>query len=205
MNSIDQRARLMEVALDEAEPDVVVTGGTIVNVLSGDLHPGDILIRDGRIAAVRGPEDPPVAAHVRRIDATGRWLVPGLLDPHMHIESSAVSPAEFARAVVPRGVTTIVIDPHEFGNVVGLAGIRALLDATKDLPLRVLLRVPARVPELPAALETPAATITAEETRDMLRWPEAVCLAGDINPEIILRREPSQMWRMVETEAAGKV
>ncbi len=200
-----RRERLMAVALGEAAPDLAITGGMIVNVLSGDIHPGDILIRDGHIAAIRDPGDPPLPAGTPVIDATGRWLAPGLIDPHMHMESSAVSPAEFCRAVVPRGVTAIAMDPHEFGNVVGIEGIRALLDAARDLPLRSYLRVPARVPELAEELETPGATITAEQTSDMLAWPEAVCLAGDINPEIILRREASQMGRMAATAAAGKV
>lgn len=198
------RSRLMETALGEAEPDAVITGGEIVDVFTGSIRSGDVLIRDGRIAAIADPgmRDPGAA---RVFDVSGRYLVPGMIDPHMHMESSSVVPSEFARAVMPRGVSTVVVDPHEFGNVVGVNGIRAFLDACKGLPLRVLLRVPARVPELSNDLETGGAIIDENATRDMLGWPETVCLAGDINPEIILRRDPGQMTRMQDTLDAGHV
>lgn len=202
--SMAHRERLMRVALGEEPADLAVVGGTLVNVLSGELHPADLLIKDGLIAALRDPGTE-IAREVRRIDAAGRYLVPGLIDPHMHMESSSVTPLEFARAVIPRGVTTVVIDPHEFGNVVGVAGMRALLDAAEGLPLRVLLRVPARIPELPATLETPGATVSVAETAAMLDWPEAVCLAGDITPAIIVQRDPAQLERMAAALALGKV
>lgn len=198
------RCRLMEVALFEADPDVAITGGKIVDVFTGAIRPADVLIRDGRIAAVAAPGAGRIG-DATVFDATGHYLVPGMIDPHMHMESSSVVPSEFARAVVPRGISTVVVDPHEFGNVVGVEGIRAFLDACKGLPLRVLLRVPARVPELSDDLETGGAEIDEEATRDMLGWPEAVCLAGDINPEIILRRDPGQMIRMQDTLDAGHI
>lgn len=194
----------MQVALGEADPDLAIVGGKVVDVFSGRIREANILIRDGRIAALPSP-DVPVPEGVPTYDAAGRYLCPGLIDPHMHMESSQVLPAEFAKAVVPRGVSTVVVDPHEFGNVVGTHGIRAFLDACKGLPLRVLLRVPARVPELTPDLETGGGQIDEAQTREMLAWPEAACLAGDINPEIILRREPGQMQRMADTLAAGHV
>jgi adenine deaminase len=197
------RKALMDVAAGRAPADLAIIGGRVANVLSGEIHAADILVRDGLIAALAEPGLARPAPLVT-IEARDRILAPGLIDPHMHIESSMVSVAEFARAVVPRGVTTISIDPHEFGNVVGVSGIRALLDTAAGVPLRVLLRVPARVPELPEAIETPGATITLDETAEMLSWPEAVCLAGDINPEIILRQDEAQLWRFLETERHGR-
>jgi adenine deaminase len=201
--SVAGRKALMDVAMGRAPADLAISGGRVANVLSGEIHEADILVKDGLIAALAEP-GAPLPEPLARIDARGRILAPGLIDPHMHIESSSVSVAEFARAVVPRGVTTIAIDPHEFGNVVGTSGIRALLDTAAGVPLRVLLRVPARVPELPEAIETPGATITLAETADMLGWPEAVCLAGDINPEIILRQDAEQLWRFEETDRQGR-
>jgi adenine deaminase len=193
----------MDVALGSTPPDVVVTGGTIVNVLSGDFHQSDILIKGDRIASLSEPGACTFKG-VTVVDACGRFLVPGFIDPHMHIESSGITVAEFARAVVARGVTSVTIDPHEFGNIVGVAGIRALFDSARGLPLRLLLRVPARVPELSTELETPGARIDQATTADMLKWPEAVCLAGDINPELILRKDPEQLWRIDQTIAEGK-
>jgi adenine deaminase len=203
--SMAQRQALMRVALGLDPADLIVCGGTVANVLSGELHAADLLLKDGLIAGLALPSEDRLRPSAPTLDATGCILVPGLIDPHMHMESSSVTPLEFARSVVPRGVTTVVIDPHEFGNVVGLEGVRALLNAARGLPLRVLLRVPARVPELPVNLETPGATISFQETTEMLSWPEAVCLAGDINPEIIIRQDPDQLQRMEATIAAGKV
>lgn len=199
---MEGRARLMEVAMGEVLADLVITGGKLVDVFTGRIRAADVLIRDGRVAATVAP-----GTGKARIshDVGGHYLTPGMIDPHMHMESSQVLPHEFARAVVPRGVSTVVVDPHEFGNVSGVAGMRAFLDACKGLPLRVLLRVPARVPELADALETGGHHIDEAATRDMLAWPEAACLAGDINPLIILNRDPGQMQRMSDTLAAGHV
>ncbi|MEE3353705.1 MAG: amidohydrolase family protein, partial [Actinomycetota bacterium] len=88
------------------------------------------------------------------IDLDGRHVCPGLVDPHMHIESSNLTLGELARAIVPRGVLVLVADPHEIANVLGMAGIEFLLGQSAGLPLDVLLRVPGRVPALPAHLET---------------------------------------------------
>lgn len=203
MTTSPTRTALMDVALGDSPADCIITGGQIVNVLSGDIHAGDLLIKGNRIAALLEPGHSKDFA-TKRIDASGLFLVPGFIDPHMHIESSAVSTVEFARAVVSRGITTIVIDPHEFGNIVGIDGIRALFDSAAGLPLRMLLRVPARVPEMYPYLETPGATIDRPTTQDMLAWPEAACLAGDINPQLILRKDPEQLWRIDATLAAGR-
>ncbi|MBY3064547.1 adenine deaminase [Rhizobium laguerreae] len=186
----------MKVASGEADPDLVIVGGTVANVLSGEFHRGDVLIKRGRIASIVEGDRKGGYGDARIIDATDRYLVPGLIDPHMHLESSSLLPDEFAKAIVSRGVTTIAIDPHEFGNIVGLAGVEALMQATKGLPVRVLLRVPARVPELSAELETPGHTIDDAGTETMLLWPEAACLAGDISPTFVLRRDDMQLRRM---------
>jgi adenine deaminase len=194
--SLNERIGLMEVAAGEAEPDLVIVGATVANVLSGEFHRADVLVKNGRIAALKEGGHAGDFGNATIIDAKNRYLVPGLIDPHMHLESSSLLPDEFAKAIVGRGVTTISIDPHEFGNVVGLKGIEALMRATKGLPIRVLLRVPARVPELASDLETPGRTISDAETEAMLRWPEAACLAGDISPNFILRRDQMQLRRM---------
>lgn len=196
MLSLSERVELMKVASGEAKPDLVIAGGMLANVLSGEFHRADILVKAGRIARVVDGDDKVSLDGVEVIDASQQYIVPGLIDPHMHLESSSLMPDEFAKAIVARGVTTIVIDPHEFGNTVGLKGIEALMKATEDLPIRVLLRVPARVPELPPHLETPGNIIDDDETQQMLAWPQAACLAGDISPNFILRRDEMQLKRM---------
>jgi adenine deaminase len=204
MLSLRERAVLMKTASGEDPPDLAIVGGVLANVLSGEFHRADILVKDGRIVRLVDEGEPLSLEGVAVIDAAGRHVVPGLIDPHMHLESSSLMPDEFAKAIVARGVTTVAIDPHEFGNVVGLAGIEALMRSTSRLPVRFLLRVPARVPELPAHLETPGHTIDDAATEAMLRWPEAACLAGDISPSFVLRRDETQLRRMQMAYDAGR-
>jgi adenine deaminase len=196
MLSLRERAALMKTASGESRPDLAVVGGVLANVLSGEFHRADILVKDGRVVRLVEKGEPLSLDGVEVVDADGRHVVPGLIDPHMHLESSSLMPDEFAKAIVARGVTTVAIDPHEFGNVVGLPGIEALMHSASRLPVRFLLRVPARVPELPDHLETPGRTIDDAGTEAMLRWPEAACLAGDISPNFILRRDEMQLRRM---------
>ncbi|MBN8995173.1 MAG: adenine deaminase [Rhizobiales bacterium] len=194
--SLAERTALMKAAAGEDRPDLAIVGGLLANVLSGEFHLADILVKDGRVVRLVEPGEALDLAGVDIVDAAGRHVVPGLIDPHMHLESSSLMPDEFAKAIVARGVTTVAIDPHEFGNVVGLAGIEALMRSTAGLPVRFLLRVPARVPELPDHLETPGRTIDDAGTEAMLGWPEAACLAGDISPNFILSRDATQLRRM---------
>jgi adenine deaminase len=202
--SVNDRKALMSVAMGRSDPDVVIMGGTLANVLSGEFHRADIFIKSGHVAAIIEGGINKVPAGVNIVDATGGFILPGFIDPHMHLESSSLLPSEFAKAVVSRGVTTVAIDPHEFGNIIGLRGIRALLDSTSGLPLHFFLRVPARVPELAFDLETPGFIIDDDETEQMIRWEEAVCLAGDISPNFILNGDDMQLRRMKLAEDLGR-
>jgi len=203
MSSQSYRARLVDTALDDVPADLAITGGRLVNVFTREIHPATILIKGERIAAVLAPDVGPVNAK-QIIDATGRFIAPGLIDPHMHIESSALTVTEFARAIVPRGVTTVIADPHEFGNIMGKSGIELVLAEAKQTPLNVLLRVPPRIPELEPHLEKPGATITFEETCELLALPEAACLAGDISPLFYLRKDAYHYGLIAETIRLGK-
>ena len=197
------RPGLVDAALGDAPADLAVRGGKLVNVFTREIYEADILIRGERIAAVLPASDQPLPAR-RTISAVGRHIAPGLIDPHMHIESSALTLTEFARAVVPRGVTTVIADPHEFGNIMGKAGIELVLEDAKQVPLNVMLRVPPRIPELEPHLETPGATVTLEETFELLARPDAACLAGDISPLFNLRKDHAQFQLIEETIRLGK-
>ncbi|MCX5970944.1 MAG: amidohydrolase family protein, partial [Coprothermobacterota bacterium] len=107
------RSRLIAAARGDEPGDLLLNHARVVNVFSGQIEPADVLIRDGRVASLRGGE----AAAVEDMD--GLILCPGFIDPHFHLESSLVTPSEFARAVMPRGTTTVVADPHEIANVLG--------------------------------------------------------------------------------------
>ncbi len=152
----------LAVARGEAKADLLLQGGQIVNVFSGTVEQADIAIAGGRIAGI-GP-----GYHAEQVVTLNQaFVTPGLIDAHVHIESSLCTPPHFARAVVPRGVTTVVTDPHEIANVAGVAGIRYMAAASQDLPLNVLIMAPACVPA--TAMETNGATLTASDLLPLLQ------------------------------------
>ena len=147
LNAPDLRARAVKAAQGLAPFDMLITNVRLLDMVTGRERQADIGIVGGLIASVHLP-DKTVAADIC-IDAKGRSAVPGLIDTHMHVESSMVTPAEYARAVVPRGITTAVWDPHEFANACGLEGVDYAIKAGRDLPLRLLTLAPTCVPSAP--------------------------------------------------------
>ena len=140
---LPKKLRLIRVARGEEKADVVFKNATYLNVFSNDFCHGDIAVADGLIAGVGQ-----YSGHTE-IDISGRFIAPGLIDAHIHLESSLVSPAEFARAVVRHGTTTVITDPHEIANVMGVEGIRYMLQATEGLPIDVHFMLPSCVPATP--------------------------------------------------------
>lgn len=187
---------MVDVALGRAAPDLVLTGGLLANVMTREVHPAEIAIKGERIAAVVPPGEGNWSPSARRLDLEGAIVAPGFIDPHVHIESSMVSVSEYARVAVSCGVTCVAADPHEIGNVLGIPGMSLLFEAARCVPLKVLLRVPGRIPALPPALETSNARLDLEGTRQMMTWPEAVCLAGDIAPALLLANDAEQAERI---------
>ncbi len=166
--------RRLAVAQRQLPADLVIRGGTVVNVHSGELLRRDVAIADGRIAAVGvGYEG------AETIDATGLLVAPSFIDGHVHVESALVWVTEFARAVVPRGTGAVVTDPHEIANVAGLAGIQALRDAAQSLPMRVAFTVPSCVPASPH--ESPGVTLGPDAVAEALAWPKVAGLGEMMN------------------------
>ncbi len=141
------RARAVKAALGQAPFDLLIAGARLLDMVTGRERLADIGTVGGLIASVHAPD--PEREATTRIDAAGRHALPGLIDTHMHVESSMVTPAEYARAIVPRGVTTVVWDPHEFANACGLPGVDYAIAAGRDLPLRLLTLAPTCVPSAP--------------------------------------------------------
>jgi adenine deaminase len=174
---------LIAVARGEEPADLVLRNARLVNVLSGEIHPADVAVYDGRVVGL-GTYD---ARQV--VDLAGRYLCPGLMDAHVHLESSMVQPAEFARAVVPHGTTAVFCDPHEIANVLGLAGVRYMLDASENLALRVYVMAPSCVPA--THLESAGAEITAADIEEILAHDRVLGLAEMMNYPGVLFRVPA--------------
>ncbi|MEM7615211.1 MAG: adenine deaminase, partial [Pseudomonadota bacterium] len=184
--------------------DTVVRGGIWINVYSGEVLPGhDIAIARGRIAFV-GPD----ASHctgpgTQIIEAQGRYMLPGLCDGHMHVESGMVTVTEFARAVIPHGTTSMFIDPHEIANVLGLPGVKLMHDEAAGLPINVQVQIPSCVPSAPG-LETPGASITVEDVAEGLTWPQACGLGEMMNFPGVAANDAKMLGEISATMAAGK-
>lgn len=165
-----------------------------MDVILGEIRQGDLAVAGGYIVGFGARKAEEI------IDLKGKYLVPGLIDAHVHIESSQLSPAEFARAVLPHGTTCVIADPHEIANVLGLRGIRYMLRATESLPLRVFFMAPSCVPSSP--LENAGATLSAEEIKEVLSWDRVLGLGEVMNFPGVLSRDP-EVWAKLEA-AHGK-
>ncbi len=142
---IERLQRRIRVALGQEPGDMLLAGGTVVNVFTGAVERADVVIADGWIAGV-GPYEWQARD---RIDIEGRVVMPSLIDAHMHVESTMLTPGELARVIVPRGTGALVADPHEIANVMGVRGVEMLIDASADLPLDIYYMAPSCVPALP--------------------------------------------------------
>ena len=169
--------------------DWVLKGGRILDVFSGRFREADLAVADERIVGFGAPPG------TETRDVTGKWIVPGLIDAHVHIESSQLTPGAFARAVVPRGTTAVIADPHEIANVLGLTGIRYILDASEDLPLGVFIMAPSCVPSCP--FESPGAVLGPEEIAELLTWDRVVGLGEVMNYPGVIHGD-SEVWAKLD-------
>ncbi|MGQ9730315.1 MAG: adenine deaminase [Candidatus Zipacnadales bacterium] len=186
----EQLYRQSAVARGVEPADLVLRGGIVIDVLTGELRRADVAIVGELIAGVS-----PYAYRGRRIlDCTDKFIAPGLIDTHIHIESSLLAPWEFARAVAACGTTTVIADPHEIANVCGLEGVRFMLKAARGQPCEILLTVPSCVPTTP--LETSGANLGVEEIARMLRWPQVVGLGEMMNYPGVLRGETKVLAKL---------
>ena len=155
--------------------DIAINNVHLVNVLTGEIYPADIGICGQRIAYVAPAGGQPLPA-TTSIDGKGLWAAPGFIDGHVHNESSMCTPARFSEIILPHGTTTVCTDPHEIGNVLGMRGVKYMLDASQNLPLRYYVTVPSCVPAVPH-LESAGAAFTEKEVSEMLTWDRVVAIA----------------------------
>jgi adenine deaminase len=197
--------RLVDVAMGRSPADLAIRGGRWVCVQSGEIVPEtDIAVAEGRIAYVGPDARHAIGPATSVIEAHDRWLVPGLLDGHMHVESGMLTVTEFVRAVLPHGTTGMFIDPHEIANVLGLEGVRLMAQEAAVQPIHVWVQVPSCVPSAPG-LETPAATLGPAEVAEALRWPNVIGLGEVMNYPGVASNDEKMHAEMAEAREAGKV
>jgi len=197
--------RLVDVAMGRAAADMVIRNGRWVNVQSGEMLPNtDVAISEGRIAYVGGDAAHTIGANTRLIDAMDRYLVPGLLDGHMHVESGMLTVTEFVRAVLPYGTTGMFIDPHEMANVFGIKGVRLMVEEATRQPIHVWVQMPSCVPSAPG-LETPGANIDPVDVSEAMQWDGIIGLGEMMNFPGVFNSDERMHAEMAETRLAGKV
>lgn len=188
---------LVAVARGEQRGDLLLEGGRLVDVFSGEVREANVLIHEDRIAGVgRQYTEAEEIHHLR-----GAYLLPGLIDGHVHVESSHITIAEFARAVLPHGTTSIVIDPHEIANVLGVRGIDYMLEASQAIPLTVFLVVPSCVPA--TSLETAGAVLEEREIAEALHHDRVVGLGEMMNFPGVISGVPEVLGKLVVAHQAG--
>jgi adenine deaminase len=185
---------LIAAAHGDAPADLLLKNARLVNVLAGEVHATDIALAGERIVGF-GPYE---AREV--VDLDGRFVCPGFMDAHVHLESSMVQPSEFARAVVPHGTTTVICDPHEIANVLGMDGVRYVLQASEGLPLQVYVMAPSCVPA--THMETAGAELNADDIEQLWAYPRVIGLGEMMNFPGVLFRVPAVLDKI--RAAAGR-
>ncbi|NLG73308.1 MAG: adenine deaminase [Chloroflexi bacterium] len=196
---------LVDVAMGRIPADLVIRGGRWICVQSGEIIPDtDIAVKGERIAYVGPDAGHTIGSQTQVIDAAGRYLCPGLLDGHMHVESGMLTVTEFVRAVIPHGTTGMFVDPHEIANVFGLNGVRLMVEEAALQPIHVWVQVPSCVPSAPG-LETPGSNLGPEEVAEAMTWDGVIGLGEMMNFPGVIGSDERMHAEMAETRLRGKV
>ena len=191
-----KKQRIIDVAAGRAPADLVLKNATYVNVFSGELETRDIAVAEGLIVGLGR------YAGAEEVDMTGKIVCPGFIDAHIHLESSLVSPAEFARAVIPHGTTTVITDPHEITNVMGEAGIEYMLASTEGLPVDVRFMIPSCVPASP--MDESGANLDYRDIDSFFEHPRVQGLAEMMNFPGIISADSEAVAKIVASQAHHK-
>ncbi|MCU0905002.1 MAG: amidohydrolase family protein, partial [Tabrizicola sp.] len=200
----DAMPRLVAVAAGREPADLVIRGGRVVNVHTREVLDGwEVAVASGRFAYVGPDASHCIGPATEVIDAAGDYLIPGLCDGHMHIESGMLTPAEFARAVIPHGTTTMFHDPHEIANVLGLRGVRLMHDEALMQPVNIFTQMPSCAPSAPG-LETTGYEIGPDDVAEAMTWPGIIGLGEMMNFPGVIHGNPQMLAEMAATMRAGK-
>lgn len=192
----NQLTRRISVASGKEPADTVVKNGKIIDIFNGEIIEGDIAIVDGYFAGVGQYEGKSI------VDAQGSYVLPGFIDGHVHIESSLVTPSEFAKVLLPHGVTTVIADPHEIANVLGTDGIQYMLDSSENLPIDIFIMLPSCVPA--TSFENSGAILKAENLHPFYQHPRVLGLAEVMNFPAVLHAENDMLNKISDAKQFGK-
>lgn len=184
--------RMIDTALGKIKAELVIKNAKVVDVFNGKIIDGDVAVTDGVIAGVGSYEG------AAEYDAAGKYLIPGFIDSHVHIESSMVTPAEYACTVLPKGVTAVVCDPHEIANVCGIDGILYMMESAKDSPMDFHFMLPSCVPA--ADFEDSGAVIDAEKTAEYLKKYDFLGLAEMMNYPGLFAEDTEVLGKIASAE-----
>jgi len=198
---MDELQRRIQIARGAIPADLVLHNAHLVNVCSGECYPADVAIADGLVVGVSAPGEG--YRGLKERDLQERWLAPGLIDGHMHIESTMLVLSEFAKIVTLHGVTSVVLDPHEFANVMGIAGIRYVLESARGLPLSAYVMISSCVPA--SSFESPYRVLMADDLLPLLEDEQVLGLAEMMNMPGILQGDEQLLAKIVATQQHGLV
>lgn len=185
------------IAAKQMPADTVVKNGKIVDVFNQEIIEADLAIVDGVFAGIGSFE----GKHV--IDAKGKYVTPGFIDGHVHIESAMVTPAEFANVVLPHGVTSIIADPHEIANVSGVEGVQFMIDASRDIPLHVYFGIPSSVPA--TSFENAGATLTARDIHSLYDNERVISLGEVMNFPAVFHGDEEMLDKLLDAKRQNKI
>ena len=194
---------LVAVAAGRTPADLVVRNVQLVNVQTREVLPWQVAVSQGRFAYVGVDASHCIGPETQVIDGAGRYLIPGMCDGHMHIESGMLTPAEFAAAVIPHGTTTMFTDPHEIANVLGLDGVRMMHDEALMQPVNIYTQMPSCAPSAPG-LETTGYEISADDVAQAMAWPGIIGLGEMMNFPGVINGDPQMLAEIAATMNAGK-
>lgn len=195
--NLQKRRELVEVALGKREADIVLKNGNLINVFSGEIYKANIYIYDKYIANIVECDLDTISLGRNIIDIDGKFVSPGFIDSHVHVESSHLTPVNFARAVLPKGTTTIIADPHEIANVLGIDGVKYMIENSKDVPMNQYYLIPSCVPSV-VGLENAGAEFNDIEIEKMLDLPRVLGL-GEVMDFVGVINQSERMTKIVET------
>ncbi|CQR46059.1 Adenine deaminase [Paraliobacillus sp. PM-2] len=194
---------LAKVAQGEEKAELVLQNGTLVNVITGELQKNiDVAISKGRIAYV-GEADHTIGSETKVLDVGGKYIAPGLMDGHMHVESTMLTVTEFARIALLKGTTSIFMDPHEIANVYGVEGVKQMHEEGQQLPMRVFTTFPSCVPAT-EGLEDAGATLEVEDIKEGLTWENVVGLGEVMNFPGVVTGDNKMLGELQETMKVSK-